>query len=256
MLRILFLLLAVFIGGWVAWPAFSAYQIYDGMKTSDEAVLQGKINWESMRASLRPAVTVEVEKAIGKAGGKGLSGVLTPQLKEQFMPQIIDLAMNVVVTPKGLAELMAHGGDVSKVVENIVSKQMGKLGGLEALTDGGSDSGGGGGLLGQLLSGDQKKEVGGLLGSLLGDKKMRKLLGKKSDQDEGGMNKSEPDMNAGPSDKPKYGLGNIKRFAYTGIGAVEFGVAKDQTADVSDVVAVMEFQELDWKLTGLVPRVK
>ena len=54
MLRILFLLLAVFIGGWVAWPAYSAYQIYGGMKSADEDVLRRKINWESMRTSLRP----------------------------------------------------------------------------------------------------------------------------------------------------------------------------------------------------------
>ena len=258
MLRILFLLLAVFIGGWVAWPAYSAYQIYGGMKSADESVLRRKINWDSMRASLRPVVAVEVEKAIGKAGGgEGLSGALMPQLKKQFMPQIIDLALKSVVTPRGLTEVMAHGGDVSGAVKKIVSNQIGKMGGLGALTGGGGGSDDGGGLLGGLLGGgENKKGIGGLLGGLLGNKKVREYAGDKLGGAMDGMKKSDPEEDRSESAKPSYGLGNVKRFAYTGIGAMELGVAKDTGADLSDVVAVMEFQDFDWKLTGLVPRAR
>jgi hypothetical protein len=256
MIRILFILLAVFIGGWVAWPAYSAYQIYSGMKTADEGVLQRKINWDSMRTSLRPVVAVEVEKAISDVGGQGVSGALMPQLKQKFMPQIIDLALKTVVTPKGLAEVMAHGGDVSSTVSRIVSKQLGKLGGLGALTSGGEGSDSGGGLLGGLLGGG-KKGGGGLLGGLLGNKQVRELAGDKLGKVMGGSKTLEPAVEAETkTDKPSYGLGNIKRFAYTGLGAMEVGVAKDPKADISDVTAVMEFQGFDWKLTGLMPRTR
>ncbi len=242
MLRILFLLLAVFIGGWVAWPAYSAYQIYGGMQSADTGVLESKINWDSMRTSLRPAVTVEVEKALG-GDKKGLTGAL--------MPQIIDAALKAVVTPAGLAQVMAHGGDVSSAVSEIVSKQAGKLGGLGALA-GGGNSGGGGGLLGGLLGGNSDSGAGGLLGGLLGNKKVREMAGEKIG---GMMKKDEPEMADKPA-TPSYGLANIKRFAYTGFGAMEVGVAKDPAVDKSDVVAVMEFQNFDWKLTGLIPRAK
>ncbi len=258
MFRILFLAVAVFVSGWVAWPAFSAYQIYSGMKSADESVLRRKINWDSMRASLRPVVATEVEKSISKMGGKGMAGAMMPQLKKQFMPQIIDMAMKTVVTPKGLTEVMAHGGDVSSAVTKIVSKQMGKMGGLGALTGGGGKSGGGGGLLGGLLGGGDKKGIGGMLGGLLGNKKVREFAGDKMGKAMGGMGKSEPaseGANEQPA-KPSYGLGNIKRFAYTGLGAMELGVAKDPSTDGPDVVAVMEFQDFDWKLTGLVPRIR
>ncbi|MCF6200032.1 MAG: DUF2939 domain-containing protein [Hyphomicrobiaceae bacterium] len=258
MLRILFLAVAVFVGGWVAWPAFSAYQIYSGMKSADVSVLRDKINWDSMRASLRPVVASEVEKSIGKMGGKGLAGAMMPQLKRQFMPQIIDMAMKTVVTPKGLSQVMAHGGDVSSAVKKIVSKQVGKLGGLGALTGGGSGNSGGGGLLGGLLGGDSQKGIGGMLGGLLGNKKVRELAGDKIGGVMGGMGKSDPapEMEEDKPAKPSYGLGNIKRFAYTGLGAMELGVAKDPATEGSDVVAIMEFQNFDWKLTGLVPRVR
>ena len=95
------------------------------------------------------------------------------------MPQIIDLALKTVVTPSGLTEVMAHGGDVSGVVKKIVSKQAGKLGGLGALTGGGGSDSGGGGLLGGLLGGDNKKGIGGLLGGLLSNKKVREAVGDK-----------------------------------------------------------------------------
>jgi len=254
MLRILFLAVVVLVGGWVAWPAFSAYQIYSGMQSADESVLRDKINWDSMRVSLRPIVASEVEKSIGKIGGKGMAGALMPQLKQRFMPQIIDMAMKTVVTPRGLTQVMAHGGDVSSAVKKIVSKQVGKMGGLGALTGGG----GGGGLLGGLPGGDAKKGIGGMLGGLLGNKKVRDFAGDKIGNVMGGMGKSEPDkeMEEDKPAKPSYGLGNIKRFAYTGLGAMELGVAKDPSSEGSDVVAVMEFQDFDWKLTGLVPRIR
>ncbi len=244
MLRILFLLLAVFIGGWVAWPAYSAYQIYGGMQSADTGLLERKIDWDSMRTSLRPAVASEVEKAMG-GGAKGLTGAL--------MPQIIDAALKAVVTPKGLAQVMAHGGDVSSAVSEIVSKQAGKLGGLGALA-GGGDSGGGG-MLGKLLGGGDKGGSGGILGGLLGNKKVREMAGDKLG---GMMKKKEPEMADKPStsSSPSYGLANIKRFAYTGIGTMEVGVAKDPAIDTSDVTAIMEFRDFDWKLTGLVPRSK
>ncbi|MCP4932625.1 MAG: DUF2939 domain-containing protein [bacterium] len=239
MLRILFLLLAVFIGGWVAWPAYSAYQIYGGMQSADTEVLERKIDWDSMRISLRPAVASEVEKAMG-SGTKGLTGAL--------MPQIIDAALKAVVTPKGLVQVMAHGGDVSSAVSEIVSKQAGTIEGLGALA-GGDDSGG---VLGKLLGGGDKGGVGGILGGLLGNKKVREAAG---DKVGGMMKKKEPEM-ADESSSPSYGLANIKRFAYTGIGALEVGVAKDAAVDTPDITAVMEFRDFDWKLTGLVPRSK
>jgi len=186
-----------------------------------------------------------------------------PSMKQKFMPQIIDMALKNIVTPSGLAQVMAHGGDVSSAVSSVVSKQMGKLGGLGALTGGGggdgkSAGGGIGGLIGGLLGGggsDAKKGVGGLLGGLLGNKKVREIAGDKIGKVMGGMKKNPAqDDGAAPAKGPSYGLSNIKRFAYTGLGSMELGVAKDAGNEGPDVTAVMEFQNFDWKLTGLIPR--
>ena len=49
---------------YLAWPAFSLFQIAEGVKGKDEAKLQNKIAWQSVRASLREPVTKMVKKEI------------------------------------------------------------------------------------------------------------------------------------------------------------------------------------------------
>jgi hypothetical protein len=245
MIRLLFLLLIAFIGGWVAWPGFSAYQIYDGMNTGNVGLLERKINWDSLRTSLRPVVAAEVDKSISQVGGNGVVANLSPELKEQLAPQITDLALKNIVTPKGLIEIMKHGGDVSKVVSDLVKKHAGGLGALS----GNGDGGGLGGLIGGLLGDDKDKGgLGGLLGNLAKNEDVRKaaggaLSGRGEDDDH--------EVDVTDDEGPQYGFENLKRFAYPGIDRLEVGLAKEPTAEAPDMTAVMEFQDFDWKLTGL-----
>jgi len=273
MIRILLVLFVVLLIGWVAWPAFSAYQIYGGMKSADVGVLQKKINWTSLRTSLRPVVSKEVDKAISKFGGGGVLAALGPQIKQQFAPKIIDMALKNIVTPEGLSEVMAHGGDVSSMVSKMVRKQVGKLGGLGnglggalgGLTGGGDSSSGGGlgGALGGLFGGGKKKGgLGSILGGLAGNKHVRDAAGGALGKVMGGRKRAnnndddEDDSDKAKPKAPSYGFSNLKRFAYTGLGSMEVGVAKDPAADSSDIIAVMEFQDFDWKLTGLIPKIR
>jgi hypothetical protein len=244
MIRISLLLLLLFILGWVAWPAFSGYQIYGGLKAADESVLERKINWDSLRASLRPVVAKQVETQLGKlSGGGGAAGAFGTQLQQQLAPQIVDVAMQTIVTPKGLIEVMKHGGDVSRTINEVVSRNAGGAGGggvLGGLLGNKPGQGGGlGGLLGELAKNDQVRDLAG------------GVLGKAKDA------ASQPAAPAqSESAGPSYSLANLKRFAYTGLTSLEVGVAKDPAATVPDVTAVMEFQGFDWKLTGLLPRVQ
>lgn len=70
---------------------------------------------------------------------------------------------------------------------------------------------------------------------------------------------TEPPPAAGRADgKPraKFGLGNLKRFAFTGPLSFEVGVARDALAASPDFVAQLAFMGFDWKLVGLVPRAR
>jgi len=51
-----------------------------------------------------------------------------------------------------------------------------------------------------------------------------------------------------------YGLGNVKSFGFSGPFAYRIGVAKYASATEPDVIVVFGFTGLDWKVTGLEPR--
>ena len=51
-------------------------------------------------------------------------------------------------------------------------------------------------------------------------------------------------------------LSNIKRFAFTSPTSFEIGIAKDASGSEPDLTAQMGFRDMDWKLTGLVPKVE
>ena len=55
---------------------------------------------------------------------------------------------------------------------------------------------------------------------------------------------------------PPMGLANVKRFGMSDPLSFEIGVAKDPAAAEPDLTAQISFKGFDWKLTGLVPRLK
>ncbi len=249
MKKLLFLVLLLAIG-WVAWPVYSMYQIYGGLKTADVGTLNSKIDFTSLRSNMRPTVTHEVDGALADVT-KGAGGLLGPQINK-LKGKIVDGALQNIVTAKGLAKVFKAGGDVTGPIKEMVLGQVGKLGGLGALTGGGSGSSGGGlgGLLGG-LTGKQKGGLGGMLGGLAtkhGGSALGGLLG-------GDKKKAaEPAAKAKPSKPAKYGIGNLKRFAFTSPFKMEVGVAKDARVDGPDVTAVMEFKDFGWRLTNIIPR--
>ncbi len=251
MKKLIFLVLLLAVA-WVAWPLYSMYQIYGGLQSADASVLNNKIDFVTLRKNMRPTISHEVDGVIAKnAGGAGkLFGGQIGKLKGK----IVDGALTKVVTAQGLAKVFKAGGDVTGPIKEMVMGQFGKLGGLSALAGGGSSSGGGG--LGSLLGGlggGEQAGLGGMLGGLAakkGGSALGGLLG-------GGSKKTEAKTDdAAPAKPAKYGIGNLKRFAFTGLTSMEVGVAKDASVDGADVTAVMAFKDFDWKLVNIIPRQK
>ena len=51
-------------------------------------------------------------------------------------------------------------------------------------------------------------------------------------------------------------LSNIKRFAFTSPTSFEIGLAKEASGSGPDLTVRMGFRDMDWKLTGLVPKME
>jgi Protein of unknown function (DUF2939) len=245
MKKLLALVVLALIGFYVAWPAWSGYRIWNALESQDAGVLEGKIDFASVRESLRPTVTSEVEKQFDAQSKQLGGGLPLGDLKNQILPKLVDGTLATIVTPANILRIYREGGNVSGTVTKIMSEQMGKAGGLPGLGSqpGLGGSGGGSGGLGGL---------GNVLGGATGQFGLPGL---------GGSKPAEPQAAPAPKEasapssgaKPSYGLSNIKRFGFAGPLGLELGVAKDAAKAGPDLTAGMTFTGFDWKLTRLVP---
>lgn len=232
---------------YIAWPAYSGYEIKTALDAKDPERLSAKIDFPSVRASLRPAVAAKVEKTLAdalKKAGPG-TGPMTDELRAKLMPGLIDAVLAVLVTPETLIRVHSDGRNLKDVIDGIVAERAsmsGGLGDLIAVSPGGNSEGGLGSLgkVAEKLGLDPGKVLGGL----------------------GGKKESPAPVETAPppqTDRQHMALGygpeNIKRLGLNGPLSVVVGVAKDPKAHEADLTAEMSFVNSDWKLTGLVPKI-
>ncbi len=236
MKRLIGLFVLVLLGFYVAWPAWTGYQITSALKSKDVATLDRKILFDDVRVSLRPAALQKVGEFYDKSP---LGGAVMGNIKNDVAPAITDSALKTLVTAPNLIRVVHDGKSLKDSAESILTEQIGKIGGLPGLGGGA----GGGGLGGMKLPGGIQLP-GGLGG--MAEKMGIPGLG-------GGAPKQEAPAASAPP--PSYGLGNIKRFSFLGPLAFEVGVAKDAGAVGPDVVVEMRFVNGDWRVVGIKPRV-
>ena len=254
MRRLLSLIVLAALGFYVAWPAWSAYKIATALSASDAAALEGKVDFPSVRESLRPAVTAEIEKRIdAETKSMGAAGqLLGGDLKKQMLPKLVEQVLAQVVTSERVIKIAHDGGDIAKSVEKVLGEAAGQMGavvggGGAGQSGGGSSGGGLGGVLGQVLGG----VTGG--GAAGGGTDLAGIAGKVL----GGMKKSgdaaPAAADAKPAAKRSFGLGNLKSFGFSGPLGFDLSVARDAAQPKADATVGMSFTGGDWKLTRVVP---
>ncbi len=226
MAKILGVGLLVLLGFYVAWPAYSLMSVKNALNSDNVPLLAAKVDFPSVRQSLTPAVTTEVERAVAAAVAQGgaENAALLGQLKTQMVPKLVELALATIVTPESLMRIYREGGDMRKTISVIVSEKMG---------------GGGGQKLGGL-----NDLLGGKLGGLLGKKDAP-----------GQTAPVAPPPAAASGGKASFSTANIKRFSMNGPLGFSVGVAKDTAATEPDVNTDVAFTGMDWKIVGVRPRI-
>ena len=229
---------------YIAWPAYSGYEIRGALEARDPVALSRKIDFPSVRTSLRPAVTAKVESELAllfkKVGGLSLND----ETRARFMPRIVDGALNAIVTPEMLIRVHEQGGNLKEAVNLVVEQRARSAEGLGSLLGGiagGSESDAEGGL-------GKIGEIAGKIG--LDPGKLGGLLGKPSQVP---ASDAQVDLAVGKP-KPRLGFDNIKHFGLNGPLGLAVGVARDAGQREADLTAEMSFIDGDWKLTGLIPK--
>lgn len=251
LLILLFLLLAFYIG----WPLYSAWQIHGAVRSGNAEVLKRKIDFVSVRRSLQPAVEAKIAERVEdmktKSGAAG--AVLGNLIKGDMLKQVSNVVLDHIVTAENIIKLARQSGTLSQKIEALVSEELGKIGGIGGIKLGGGGGGGG--------------NAGRGLGGLSGAGALARKYGVKIPGFGGGNAPAERPAEtpaptqpaAKPDDEaasPAMGLANVKRFGMSDPLSFEIGVAKDPAAAEADLTAQISFKDFDWKLTGLVPRLK
>jgi Protein of unknown function (DUF2939) len=259
MKKLFLLVLLGLLGFYVAWPAWSGYQIYTALEDQDSKLLESKIDFDSVRDSLRPVVATEVDKQIEVQMKQLGQGLPIGDLKKQLAPKLVDATLTTIVTPANIMRIYREREDIAGAVRKIMSAEMGKQGG-----------GGGGGLGGVLGAAGAATGGGQLPGGVGGLGKLGDAMGKLGIPGLGGGGgapatqapAAEPAQApasppaAGGAANPAIGLGNIKSFGFEGPLAMQVGVARNAAAAGPDLTAGIAFRGSDWKLTKLVPRLQ
>lgn len=231
---------------YVAWPLLAGYQIKTSLDAQSVEGLNARVDFPSVRTSLRPAVTAKVEQvladALRRAGTAG--GALGDALKASVTPRIVDGVLSVLVTPEMLIRIHVSGRSLKEVLDAMVVERASAAQGSSGLgivsregADGAAQS--------------RLEEIAGALGVDTG-----RVLG-------GGASGAARETAArepvellpvkAPGDRPKYGLGNIKHFTFTGPLGLSVGVARDPKVRKPELTADLTFVDGSWKLTGLTP---
>lgn len=232
---------------YIAWPFFAGYEIKTALDTQNVDGLNARVDFPSVRTSLRPAVAAKVDKvvtdALRRAGTMG--GAFTDQLKGQVMPRIVDGVLNTLVTPQMLIRIHASGKSLKETLDGLVMERASAAQGLGGFTIVPKDQPEGSGSRSKL------EEIAGQLGI-----DTSKVFGGTVAKEGGAAVVAPavaPPAKSESSAKPKYGLGNIKHFSFNGPLGLSVGVARDAKARKPDLTADMTFVDGTWKLTGLAP---
>jgi Protein of unknown function (DUF2939) len=260
MKKLIGLLVLALLGFYVVWPAWSGYQIYTALNDKDASLLERKIDFPSVRDSIRPVVTGEVEKQVDqqlKQAGGGLGAAIGGDLKKQLMPKMVDLVLQTVITPANVIRIASEGGDAASTVRKIFEEQMAKAGGMPGMPK----LGGAGGIGGVAIPGGAGGGLGGLggivnqMGGLPG---LPGLGGAAPQVPAATPSTAKPAAAPAPTTaagKTKFGFANIKSFGFNGPLGFKIAIAKDPAASTPDVTAGMSFSGFDWKVTEVIPRI-
>ncbi|MEO0619814.1 MAG: DUF2939 domain-containing protein [Pseudomonadota bacterium] len=261
MRKLILLIVLLAVGFYVGWPAWNGYAIKTALEREDSTTLAQKIDFPQVRASIREPVMVRLDDRIDQMVrdfGPAF-GITKDQVKLDRITEIVNGALDDVVSPDRVGAIYKQGGDFVGAVQQAVLQRVDRMGGIMELFDVPPQDEGTGG-----SANDGNLDLSNGIGGLLRNKQARSILNQVTKQlgQSGGLSardlfapKRETGASPAGDQDAGFGFSNIKHFWFRGPLAMEAGIARDASAEVPDVTARITFQDFDWKVTHLVPRI-
>jgi hypothetical protein len=126
--KLLFAVLALALGFYVAWPIWSAYRLFQGLESGNVQLIDAKVDFAEVRRGLRPLVAAEIDCQFDKSfKGDLTTQILGAGLKQQFGPQITDAVLDNLVTPEMMLRAYRHEGDLRELYDSVAKDLLGKV---------------------------------------------------------------------------------------------------------------------------------
>jgi hypothetical protein len=204
---------------YVAWPAWSAYQLKIALESGDAAGVERGIDFPAVRESLRPVVTAGIEQNL-KEATKGTPGsdLVIEKMSKETLPKLVDASLDTLLTPESLIRLHAEGKSLRDFIKSLKAGQPDLVG-----------------------------QVGGFVRDLFGEKAV-------ADAPASGGGEGAAVAPLVPENR-RLGLGNIKSVGLDGPLAISIGLARDAKSPEADLTATMSFDGTGWRMTRLVPKI-
>jgi hypothetical protein len=93
---------------YAAWPVYSAYEIRRAVLAGDTATLSRKVEWDSLRASLKASITPETVARLS-ADPDAPRPSTWQRIKSAVAPSVADTVIERYVTPEHLPRLLGYG---------------------------------------------------------------------------------------------------------------------------------------------------
>lgn len=109
-------LIALAVGFYVAWPAWSARQIAKAIEANDVVALQQRIDFPLVRERAKPVLGAEVERRLEDMKTKAgpLGGAIAGQLRASLGGKFVESAVDTLFTPENVIQLVRRGGDLRR----------------------------------------------------------------------------------------------------------------------------------------------
>ncbi len=102
MRKLLILPLPLLAFAYLAWPAWSAWQLRTAVKARDLAAIEARVDWPLLRANLKQTIRANLTDETKDSGG-----VIRRTLKRTVGPFVADRVVEAAVTPRTLARVLA-----------------------------------------------------------------------------------------------------------------------------------------------------
>jgi hypothetical protein len=127
-LSLVILVVVLGMGYYIAWPALSAYELQNAIKTRDLVTLARKIDFPSVRASLRTFAAEKLAELRDRPNSSLAGAADGERTRKDVGTRVVDQMLEDAATPDGLLRISREDGPLRASIDRLLRDHMNRGG--------------------------------------------------------------------------------------------------------------------------------